>query len=254
MMICDLLSGNSIVSLDDSPPLPPNPLSGNSIVSLNDSPPLPLNPTRALMPFKEPIRSILNFGIKYLSTFTKYKETSTERTVKSLSHRWSCIQKATSSFCSCLGQVEGLNQSGMTHQDKFEKAKILYQSIEKCNFQFEHCWNLLKDQPKWISHATKDVPKERKTVAPSPSPSPSPTTTPSPTRNVIENEVIELDRPMGRKAEKKKRKAQGRQAEDIIQIRKMKYTLLEESRVQEKEFYRLKAEKIEYDRKADQED
>ncbi|XP_042959849.1 golgin subfamily A member 6-like protein 22 [Carya illinoinensis] len=62
------------------------------------------------------------------------------------------------------------------------------------------------------------------------------------------HEVIEPDRPIGRKAEKGKRKAQGRQAEENFQLRKMKYTLLEESRAQEKEFYRLKAEKMEYDK------
>ncbi|XP_042958060.1 ensconsin-like [Carya illinoinensis] len=95
--------------------------------------------------------------------------------------------------------------------------------------------------------------------------SPSSTPTPTPcsaatedsvfdleTENVIENEVIELDRPMGRKAEKGKRKAQGRQAEENFQLRKMKYTMLEESRAQEKEFYRLKAEKIEYDKEKEE--
>ena len=64
----------------------------------------------------------------------------------------------------------------------------------------------------------------------------------------MENEVIELDRPIGRKAEKGKRKAQGRQAWENFQLRKMKYTLLEESRAQEKESYRMKAEKMEYDK------
>ncbi|KAI3799957.1 hypothetical protein L1987_35263 [Smallanthus sonchifolius] len=118
----------------------------------------------------------------------------------------------------------------------------MYKSLEKSNFPFEHCWYLLKEQPKWISRSTKDVPKEKKKMVP------SPTTTPSPTRNVIENEIIELDRPMGRKAEKRKRKAHGMQAEDIIELRKMKYALLEESLSQEKEFYRLKAEKMEYDK------
>ncbi|XP_042986685.1 stress response protein NST1-like [Carya illinoinensis] len=64
---------------------------------------------------------------------------------------------------------------------------------------------------------------------------------------MLENEVIEPDRPIGRKAEKGKRKAQGRQTEGNFQLKKMKYTLLKESRAQEKEFYRLKAEKMEYE-------
>ncbi|KAG6626143.1 hypothetical protein CIPAW_15G027200 [Carya illinoinensis] len=192
-------------------------------------------------------------------TLKQYKETTNERTIKSLIHRWSVIQKATNKFCAKLAQVEGLNQSGMTEQDKFEKAKIMYQSLEKCSFQFEHCWHLLKDQPKWIWRATKDVTPRRKTMSPSLTPTSTPCSAATEdsvfdleTENVIENEVAELDRPMGRKAEKGKRKAQGKHAEENFQLRKMKYTLLEESRAQEKEFYRLKAEKMEYDKEKEE--
>ncbi|KAF5458880.1 hypothetical protein F2P56_022875 [Juglans regia] len=81
--------------------------------------------------------------------FNDYKESTNERSVGSLIHRWSAIQKATNKFCTKLAQVEGLNQSGMTEQDKFDKAKVMYQSLEKMAYQFEHCWHLLKDQPKW---------------------------------------------------------------------------------------------------------
>ncbi|MFS7983342.1 putative No apical meristem-associated domain-containing protein [Helianthus anomalus] len=138
----------------------------------------------------------------------------------------------------------------MTEQDKFDKAKIMYQSEEKCNFLFEHCWNLLKDQPKWI---LRDAAKQRKTMVPPPTPTTTPTTTPSPTRNVIEDEVVELDRPMGKKAAVKKRKVEGKQTEEIIQLRKMKFTLLEEAQAQEKEYFRLKTEKMEYDKKVEDE-
>ncbi|KAG6647360.1 hypothetical protein CIPAW_07G073800 [Carya illinoinensis] len=135
----------------------------------------------------------------------------------------------------------------------FEKAKLIYQSLEKCSFQFEHCWHLLKDQPKWIWRATKEDPKRRKTMSPSPTPTRCSDATVDSVFDIeadqmLENEVIEPDRPIGRKAEKGKRKAQGRQVEENFQLRKMKYTLLEESRAQEKEFYRLKAEKMEYDK------
>ncbi|KAK9080096.1 hypothetical protein SSX86_001771 [Deinandra increscens subsp. villosa] len=177
---------------------------------------------------------------KIFGYFQQHRETTAERTIKSLIHRWSCIHRATNKFCAKLAQVESLNQSGITEQDKLEKAKVMYQAIEKSNFQFEHCWHLLKDQAKWISRSTK----QRKAVVPSP----TPTITPSSTQNVIENEIIELERPMGRKAAKAKRKAQGRQVEEVMELKKMRYTLLEESRIQEKEFYRLKAEKMEYDK------
>ncbi|KAG2663149.1 hypothetical protein I3760_16G014100 [Carya illinoinensis] len=170
---------------------------------------------------------------KIFEYFQQYKETTNERTIKSLIHRWSVIQKATNKFCAKLAQVEGLNQSGMTEQDK--------------------------DQPKWIWPATKDVTPRRKTMSPSLTPTSTPCSAATEdsvfdleTENVIENEVAELDRPMGRKAEKGKRKAQGKHAEENFQLRKMKYTLLEESRAQEKEFYRLKAEKMEYDKEKEE--
>ncbi|KAG6660872.1 hypothetical protein CIPAW_03G134500 [Carya illinoinensis] len=117
-------------------------------------------------------------------------------------------------------------------------------TLEEDNFQFEHCWHLLKNQPKWIWRTTKDDPKQKKTMSPS--------LTPTPTRcsaatedsvfdlemeNVIENEVIELDRPMGRKAEKGKRKAQGRQMEYDNERESIKLHL-------EDERLRLEAEKL----------
>ncbi|XP_041028413.1 uncharacterized protein LOC121268286 [Juglans microcarpa x Juglans regia] len=42
-------------------------------------------------------------------------------------------------------------------------------------------------------------------------------------------------------------KAQGRLAEEIVALSKLKYTLLEELRAQEKELFRLKVENMEYD-------
>ncbi|KAG2676826.1 hypothetical protein I3760_12G070500 [Carya illinoinensis] len=190
---------------------------------------------------------------KIFEYFQQFKKTTNERTIKSLIHRWSVIQKATNKFCAKLAQVEGLNQSGMTEQDKFDKAKVMYQSLEKCSFQFEHCWQLLKDQLKWIWRATKEDPKRRKTMSPSPTPTRCSGATVDSVfyleaDHVMENEVMEPDRPIGRKAEKGKRKAQGQQAEENFQLRKMKYTLLEESRAQEKEFFRLKADKMAYDK------
>ncbi|KAG6660183.1 hypothetical protein CIPAW_03G088100 [Carya illinoinensis] len=203
-------SGNSPMTIDDSPPLPPNEFIGvkKSVRGAN---------------FTSEEDKLLVSAWLNCSVDTQYKETTNERTIKSLIHQWLVIQKATNKFCAKLAQVEGLNQSGMTEQDKFEKVKIMYQSLEKCSFQFEHCWHLLKDQPKWIWRATKDVPPRRKTMSPSLT-------------------------PISIRSEKEKRKAQGKQPEENLQLRKMKYTLLEESRAHEKEFCRLKAEKMEYDK------
>ncbi|XP_042988590.1 uncharacterized protein LOC122316116 [Carya illinoinensis] len=184
---------------------------------------------------------------KIFEYFQQFKETTTERTIKSLIHRWSVIQKATNKFCAKLAQVEGLNQSGMTDQDKFDKAKVMYQALEKCSFQFEHCWHLLKDQPKWIWRTTKEDPKRRKTMSPSPTPTRCSGSTidsafDMEADEVMENEVIELDRPIGRKAEKGKRKAQSKQAEENFQLRKMKLEAKKMVIEREKELAKIRHE------------
>ncbi|KAK1421396.1 hypothetical protein QVD17_23698 [Tagetes erecta] len=250
MYYTNLLCENSNVILDDYPPLPSNPTNakkstrGVNFTVKEDELLVASYLNHSLDAIQGTDQKHSQFCERIFEYFQQHKETTTERSTKSLSNRWSCIQKATNSFCSCLAQVEQLNQSGITEQDKIDKAKIMYQSKEKCIFLFEHCWKLLKNQPKWISR--NNVPKQRKKMVP------SPTTTPSSMQNETENEVIELDRPIGRKAAKRLRK-EGKQAEEIAKVRKMKYTLLEESLAQEKELYRLKAEKMEYDKKAEEE-
>ncbi|KAG6667069.1 hypothetical protein CIPAW_01G075100 [Carya illinoinensis] len=255
--------GTSPLIFDDSPPLPPNEPIGvrKSVRGANFTPEEDkllvsawLNCSLDAVQGTDQKHSQL--WEKIFEYFQQFKETTNEWTIKSLIHRWSVIQNATNKFCAKLTQVEGLNQSGMTEQDKFEKAKLMYQSLEKCSFQFQHCWHLLKDQPKWIWHATKEDPKRRKTMSPSPTPTRCSGATVDlvfdlEADHVMENEVIELDRPIGRKSEKGKRKAQGQHAKENFQLRKMKYTLLEESRAQEKEFFRLKAEKMAYDKETE---
>ncbi|KAM0047791.1 putative glutathione transferase [Helianthus debilis subsp. tardiflorus] len=165
----NLLHGNSIVSLEDSPPLPTNPISvkkstrGVNFIPEEDKLLVSAWLNHSLDAIQGTDQKYSQLWEKIFEYFQQHKETTTERTIKSLSNRWSCIEKATNSFCSCLAQVERLNQSGMTEQDKFDKAKIMYQSEEKCNFLFEYCWNLLKDQPKWI---LRDATKQRKTMVP----------------------------------------------------------------------------------------
>ncbi|KAI7742211.1 hypothetical protein M8C21_017767 [Ambrosia artemisiifolia] len=251
-------------NLDGSPPLPPNnPTSGKkSNRGVNFSP----EEDKLL------VSAWLNCSIdsiqgtdqrhtqlweKISDYFQQHKETTAERSIKSLTNRWSCIQKATNAFCAILAQVEGLNKSGMTDQDRFEKANIMYESQEKGRFQFAHCWRLLKDQPKWIS---RDV-KQRKMMFQSPTLNPTPIQCSAPiddsvydleTGNVIENGAIDLDRPMGKKVEEGERKAQCSQEEEMIKLKRMRYTLLEESRAQEEEFYRQKSEKMEYDKEKEE--
>ncbi|KAG6661275.1 hypothetical protein CIPAW_03G162700 [Carya illinoinensis] len=90
-------------------------------------------------------------------------------------------------------QVESLHPSGATEQDKTEKAKMLYKEMLGCNFTMEHCWCLLRHQPKWQQH--------------------------------ISTFEVLIDRPQGKKAEKdrerKRKSIEGKDGEIKIALAKM---------------------------------
>ncbi|KAI3829542.1 hypothetical protein L1987_03668 [Smallanthus sonchifolius] len=95
---------------------------------------------------------------------------------------------------------------------------------ENCEIDSIHlCVSVITSYSPIILYTLQGRPKAKKDDGPILDPYPDHNLVPM--RNVTENEVIELDRTMGRKAEKGKRKAQGKQAEEIIELRKMKYTL-----------------------------
>ncbi|KAF5464003.1 hypothetical protein F2P56_005356 [Juglans regia] len=136
--------------------------------------------------------------------YHEYKKPNTvNRSIGSLINRWSMIQKCTNKFCAFLAQVESLHPSGATEQDKIEKAKIMYKEIEKSNFTLDHCWCLLRHQPKWQQHMislnTRRRPHDKRPANEQSS-------------EVVDNVVEEnIERPPGKKAEKdnlRKRKAQ----------------------------------------------
>ncbi|KAG6633483.1 hypothetical protein CIPAW_12G051300 [Carya illinoinensis] len=113
----------------------------------------------------------------------------------SLTNRWSTIQKATNKFCGFLAQVESMHPSGTNEQDKIDKAKALYRSTQKNNYNLDHCWNLLRHQPKWQVHMD-NLPTKRKTGCP---------TVPAAIAiDVEENESMStnLERLLGKKSEK----------------------------------------------------
>ncbi|KAG6666837.1 hypothetical protein CIPAW_01G060300 [Carya illinoinensis] len=87
---------------------------------------------------------------EYYSTYKK--PNCQERSIASLTNRWSIIQKCINKFYGSLAQVEGMHPSGANKKDKIDKTKILYRENLKHNFTMDHCWNLLRHQPKWQAH------------------------------------------------------------------------------------------------------
>ena len=82
------------------------------------------------------------------------------------------------------------------------KAKEAYLKVQAIPFKFDHCWNILRHQPKWLELVAKPQKPQmiRRSTATS-----SPSTLES--IHLGEDEVshtsfVDLERPPGRKAEK----------------------------------------------------
>ncbi|XP_075633077.1 uncharacterized protein LOC142605542 isoform X3 [Castanea sativa] len=134
--------------------------------------------------------------------FQNKKTFISERSLTSLMKRWSTIQLGTDKFCGYLDQVESMHQSGLNEHDMISKAKLMYQESHKTSFQFDHCWNMLRCQPKWLEHNERQRIKRIRNAMPS-----SPSTPES--INIGEDDVshdtfVDLERPLDKKVEKER--------------------------------------------------
>ncbi|KAI8548194.1 hypothetical protein RHMOL_Rhmol07G0253900 [Rhododendron molle] len=141
------------------------------------------------------------FWIRVWEFFHENKTFTSGRNDNSLMNRWSTIQLSTNKFCGYLAQIEAAHQSGMTEQDKIREAKIMYQDLDVKHFafQFEHCWDVLKHQPKWFQECEKKKPKRGRTVA-------TPLAELVNPEEDVADDIIEVERPIGNKIAKEQRK------------------------------------------------
>ncbi|XP_030933596.1 uncharacterized protein LOC115959374 [Quercus lobata] len=119
------------------------------------------------------------------------QKTDSTRSVASLTTRWGTINRETVKFVGSLAKIEAKNESGTTAHDKIEKAKELFKEIHGSVFQFEHCWLILKDYPKWAStmprgDSRKEMPQTPDLID----------------QGVGVDGIMDFERPIGRKAEK----------------------------------------------------
>ncbi|XP_050234937.1 glutathione S-transferase T3-like [Mercurialis annua] len=176
--------------------------------------------------------------------FHKYKNFPSERTQLSLMNRWSTIQLATNKFCGCYAQIESRHQSGVNEQDKIANAKFLYQQLNKIKFQFEHCWNILRLQPKWMEDCQKKKPIKKKDIDNVVNlNTSSETEINSRDDNIANSNFVDLERPPGRKAEKDKKKRKLKDME--IDSTSSYVNLLQEMRDEKKQFNEKKLEMFE---------
>lgn len=72
-----------------------------------------------------------------------------ERSSDSLAVKFRAINRACNKFLGNLQKAEALNGSGKVFEDFVSDALQLYESLEKSQFKFQGCFNVLKDHPKW---------------------------------------------------------------------------------------------------------
>ncbi|KAK9989898.1 hypothetical protein SO802_030137 [Lithocarpus litseifolius] len=179
------------------------------------------------------------FWAKIWEYFCANNTYRTTRSSSSLSSRWGNINRETSRFAEFMAKVEARNRSGATDEDKLKDAKDLYKATpnpstgKKIAFAYEHCWVVLKNQPKW------SMPKEKSKGLPQ---------TPSLIDQVDSNDddTMVLERPIGRKPKKAKRnRTDGDKAFDDYLAKKLQY--IQASHEQDQEALRIKVDKIRVD-------
>jgi hypothetical protein len=112
-------------------------------------------------------------------------------------------------------------------------------------FPYEHCWNLLKGEHKWLHHGNKDKRRRRSSMETFANVTHTPNLiNEGEGDNVSHGNNVDFERPIGRKAEKAKRKRKEGPSEDVVEFMKKKTKCLEEARVQGEEIIRLEKEKI----------
>ncbi|KAG6648033.1 hypothetical protein CIPAW_07G120000 [Carya illinoinensis] len=147
---------------------------------------------------------------------------------------------------------ETTNELKSKWHDRFDKAKVMYQSLEKCSFQFEHCWHLLKDQPKWIWRTTKEDLKRRKTISSSPTPTQCSAAIEDLRSHELKRKSFIALRPRRWSMTRRKRKKLRLEDERLrLEAEKMKIEVAkEQSKIcQEDKRMRLEAEKVELAKK-----
>ncbi|XP_040990968.1 uncharacterized protein LOC121238195 [Juglans microcarpa x Juglans regia] len=168
--------------------------------------------------------------------------------------RWSTIQHATNKFCGALAQIEGRSPSGIIEQDKIEKAKELYRSNQSAIFNFLHCWTILRHHPKWKQTVAKgsSVKTKRRSVTPD---GHVPDFTFLNEDTISPSIDVNLERPIGKKAEKKRKRQDNTSsnlADLVTEMREEKKRANAEKGKERKELIHLTKERLDLDQRREE--
>ncbi|XP_078181391.1 uncharacterized protein LOC144575146 [Carex rostrata] len=100
--------------------------------------------------------------------YTEYVQSqnqNSERSISAVVSRWQKLSHAVSKFADCIKKIHDCYQSGLSEDDKKNKALELYHHLEGEIFTLMHAWDVLKKEEKWLSQYvnTKDTPSTEHT-------------------------------------------------------------------------------------------
>ncbi|TVU33323.1 hypothetical protein EJB05_25133 [Eragrostis curvula] len=72
-----------------------------------------------------------------------------QRTSRSVQSRWDTIKTEVAKFASFYADVLRENRSGLSDADKTTQAAATFAAVLKHQFSYLHCWELMKDEPRW---------------------------------------------------------------------------------------------------------
>ncbi|XP_012851819.1 PREDICTED: glutathione S-transferase T2-like [Erythranthe guttata] len=87
------------------------------------------------------------------------------RTEFSLTSRWGVINAQCAKFITYLNQINNEHRSDQTTHDSVERAGALYAADNsRQQFKFEHCFDLLKYEKKWLDTVEKNMQRNKSFV------------------------------------------------------------------------------------------
>ncbi|TVU35356.1 hypothetical protein EJB05_17242 [Eragrostis curvula] len=89
------------------------------------------------------------YWLKILQRYNLRRKSYPERSLRSLQSRWDIIKAEVGKFASVYADVIRENPSGMSDADKSTHAATIFAGIYKHSFPYMHCWEIMKDEPKW---------------------------------------------------------------------------------------------------------
>ncbi|KAL6854351.1 hypothetical protein ACP4OV_019254 [Aristida adscensionis] len=129
--------------------------------------------------------------------FNKRSQPDRIRDTNQLKIHWSGLSRTINEFNGYWASVCKMNKSGYSDDQIMEEAQQMYKKKHSKPFQLVHWWKILRNEPKWCTHAAQSEKEKSKSI------------------NVDLSDDKDVPRPMGREAAKNERKGK-RKTEPIL--------------------------------------